>query len=95
MYNLGDFNSDIAVPVTGSDRMTTGFSSATMHVDPVTGIPFTQEAAPVTVVVAPPASSGMSLWLIAALALGAWYAYNQRWFHQALEAVGIHLEGQE
>lgn len=91
MYNLGDFNSDIAIPVTGSDRMTTGFSPATMHVDPVTGIPFSQEAAqPAVTVVVPPASSGVSWLLVAALALGAWYAYKQGWFNEALAALGIH-----
>jgi hypothetical protein len=42
--------------------------------------------------VAQPAASGVSLWLIAALALGVWYAYRQGWFHQALESLGLGAE---
>lgn len=91
MY-LGDFNSSVAIPIVGSDRITMGLSPTTMHVDPVSGLPESQAVAPgTTVVVAPaaaPVASGMSPLLIAALALGAWYAYKQGWFTQILSEVG-------
>lgn len=94
MY-LGDFNSDVAVPITGSDRVTTGYSPSTMHVDPASGVDYVTETmqaeapAPVTVVVTP-ASTGPSMLLLAALAFGAWYAYKQGWFTEILQSVGVH-----
>ena len=81
MY-LGDFNSSIAVPIVGSDYVTTGLSPTTMHVDPVSGLPESQAVAPgTTVVVAPaaPASSGFP-WMLLALAGVAWYGWEQGWF---------------
>jgi hypothetical protein len=80
LSGIGASNSSVAVPIVGSDRITTGYSPSTMHVDPVSGIPFEQEAAQAAVIVVQPASHGVSLWLIAALALGAWWAYRQGWF---------------
>lgn len=78
MY-LGDFDPSVAVPIVGSDRITQGLSPTTMHIDPVSGLPMSEAmAAPVAVV--QPASSNMSLWLIAALALVAWYGWEHGWF---------------
>jgi len=89
LAGLGD-NSSVAVPIVGSDRATIGFSPTTMHVDPVSGLPEAQAVAPgTTVVVAAPASSGPSIWLLGALAFGAWYAYEHGWFQKALDALGI------
>ena len=69
---LGTLSSDVVMPIIGSDRITMGLSPTSMHLDP-SGL-----SAPVAVIVAP-ASSGISLWLIVALALGGWYAYKQGW----------------
>ncbi len=69
--------------------MTQGYSPATMHVDPVTGVPYTSEAAPGVTVVVAPVSSGPSIWLLAALALGAWYAYKQGWLSGILNSLGM------
>ncbi len=88
MY-LGDFNSSVAVPIVGSDAITVGLSPTTMHVDPVSGLPEVYAVAPGTAVVVQPATSGVPLWLIAALALGAWYGYKRGWFSGLLEGVGL------
>ena len=95
MY-LGDFNSDIAVPIVGSDAMTTGLSPTTMHVDPVSGLPEAMAVAPgTTVVVTPaaaaPASSGMSPLFLIALAGVAWYGYKQGWFTEILQKLGVEI----
>lgn len=95
MY-LGDFNSAVAVPITGSDRVTTGYSPSTMHIDPVTGIPFGQELVmPVDAVVLPlplqPASNGLSpLIMFVVVGAIAWYGYKQGWFTEILQSVGVH-----
>lgn len=87
LSGIGSSDSSVAVPIVGSDRVTTGYSPTTMHVDPVTGVPFDQEAANTTVIVQPvPASSGMSWMLILALAGIAYYGYKQGWFDGLFES---------
>lgn len=69
---LGTLSPDLVTPILGSDALTVGLSPTSMHADP-SGL-----SAPVAVIVAP-ASSGISLWMLVALALGGWYAYKQGW----------------
>lgn len=95
LNGIGDQVSSVAVPIVGSDAITVGLSPSTMHVDPVSGLPEAAAIAPGTTVVVQSATSGVSLWLIAALALGAWYGYKQGWFHQALDALGINWKESE
>lgn len=86
LNGIGDF-SNLAVPIVGSDMITTGLSPTTMHVDPVSGLPESQAVAPgTTVVVAPavPSPSGFP-WMLLALAGVAWYGWEQGWFAGLLE----------
>lgn len=89
LSGIGD-NSSVAVPITGSDRMTTGYSPSTMHVDPTTGMDYASEAAqPAVTVVVQPASGLSPMLIFAALALVAWYGYKQGWFTEILQSMGV------
>lgn len=87
--NLGLITSAASQPITGSDMVTTGYSPDTMHVNPVTGVPFYDEqqaaiAAQQAAAVAAAQPQGMStgtLILLAAVAWGAWYGYKHGWFN--------------
>lgn len=89
MYLGSDFNS---IPVVGSDRVTTGLSPVTMHVDPVSGLPETMAASPGTTVIvqsAAPVASGGVPWMLLALAGVAYYGYREGWFTELLGEVGL------
>lgn len=83
---LGYLNSNLGIPIVGSDYVTTGLSPTTMHVDPVSGLPEAQAVAPgTTVVVAPAAASSGFPWMLLALAGVAWYGWEHGWFKWLLE----------
>ena len=81
---LGDVATNLDVPIVGSDVLTVGFSPTTMHIDPVSGLTFAQDAANAQAAAAaasaPAATSGVPwFWLLLIGGVG-WYAYSQGWF---------------
>lgn len=88
--NFGGFDTGVY----GSDRLTTGLSPTTMHVDPVSGFPEAQAVAPgTTVIVAPstaPVASGGVPWMLLLMLAGVgYYGYKQGWFTELLQEVGL------